>query len=130
MYAAILGATFPLQPGHGYTAGEAFAVELIFSAALVFVVLHVAPRAKEMSGQYFGLAIGSLVMAAAFAVGSVSGCALNPALALGVMSSHWLYTGTGFGYAVLYMTAPLFGSVLAAGVFRMLRAEAAAPLLG
>jgi len=122
MYAAILGVTFTLQPGQGFTAKEAFAVEFLFSAVLVFVVLHVAPRwGKDISGQYFGLAIGAVVMAAAFAVGHVSGCSLNPALALGVMSSHWLHTGTGLYYAPLYLLAPLIGGCLASAAHRALQ---------
>ena len=57
--------------------------EFLFTFALVYVILNVA-TAKSTSGNwYFGIAIGFTVLAGAFSVGSVSGCALNPAVAVG-----------------------------------------------
>merc|ERR1719181_1635577 len=108
----ILGASFALQPGIGYTLTAAAMVETIFTAALVFVVLSVATTAQDDGNWYFGLAIGFTVMAAAFAIGPISGCALNPAVIAGVMFSHLLHTGTmSFGIFVVYSVAALLGAV-------------------
>ena len=49
---------------------------VLFTAALVFVVLSVATTAQDDGNWYFGLAIGFTVMAAAFAIGPVSGCSV------------------------------------------------------
>merc|ERR1719272_2011614 len=89
----ILRATFALQPGVGYSLAAAAWVEVIFTSALVFVVLSVATTKQAEGNWYFGLAIGFTVMSAAFAIGPISGCSLNPAVTFGVMFSNFLHTG-------------------------------------
>jgi len=73
-------------------------VEFLFTFALVYVVLNVATSDETAGNSYFGLAIGFTVTAGAYAVGSVSGGAFNPAVALGIsqmglsnMSDIWIY---------------------------------------
>lgn len=123
-YRSILGATFTLQPGAGYTLGAVFMVEVIFTAALVFVVLSVATTDQDDGNWYFGLAIGFTVMSAAFAIGPISGCSLNPAVTFGVMMSHLLHTGSlRVSHFLLYSLTPFLGSVLAVLFFRVIRAE-------
>src|SRR4029450_13369916 len=61
----------------------AFAAGVLFTFALVYVILNVATAKATTGNQYFGLAIGFTVLAGAFAVGDVSGGAFNPAVALG-----------------------------------------------
>mmetsp|Transcript_10201 Transcript_10201/g.26269 ORF Transcript_10201/g.26269 Transcript_10201/m.26269 type:complete len:242 (-) Transcript_10201:76-801(-) len=117
-YYALFGATFGLQPGRGYNSSQAFTIESLFSAGLVLVVLGVAPKGRDWSGQYFGLAIGMFLAAAAFAVGGISGCALNPALALGVQFSHFLHTGHGLDFLHIYLFAPVLGALLAVAAFK------------
>jgi aquaporin Z len=121
MYYWVLGATFTFQPGTGYNVMDAALAELLFTTALVFVVLNTATTQQDSSNQYYGLAIGFTLMSAAFAVGAVSGCALNPAVAFGVMASNYYHTGTGMKYFLLYMIVPFAGSLLAAGLFRVVR---------
>lgn len=122
VYMSLLGATFSVGPGAGYTLGAAFLVEIMFSAALVFVVLSVATTAEDDGNWYFGLAIGFTVMAAAFACGPISGCSLNPAITFGVMFSHLLHTGNlVVSSLVAYTIAPLLGAGLAVGFFRVIR---------
>jgi aquaporin Z len=58
--------------------------EFLFTFALVYVVLNVATAKGTANNSFYGLAIGSTVMAGAFAVGGISGGAFNPAVALGI----------------------------------------------
>ncbi|HSH09773.1 MAG TPA: aquaporin [Oceanipulchritudo sp.] len=73
-------------------------VEFLFTFALVFVVLCTATAKFSEGNSYFGLAIGGTVMAGAYSVGSISGGAFNPAVAIGLvvmgavcLSNIWLY---------------------------------------
>lgn len=56
--------------------------EFLFTFALCYVVLHTATSKKTEGNSYYGLAIGSTVMAGAFAVGSICMGAFNPAVAI------------------------------------------------
>lgn len=58
--------------------------ETLFTFALVFVILNVA-TAKALEGnQFFGLAIGLVVLTGAYVAGPVSGAAFNPAVTFGL----------------------------------------------
>lgn len=79
-------------------AGPALVAELLFTFALVFVILNVATARGTEGNSYFGLAIGFTVMAGAYAVGDVSGGAFNPAVAVSLIvlgiaapASLWIY---------------------------------------
>jgi aquaporin Z len=67
--------------GHALLA--AFAVELMFTFALCYVVLNVATSRDHSDNSYYGLAIGFTVVAGAIAVGAISGGAFNPAVTVG-----------------------------------------------
>lgn len=122
VYTNILGASFTLGPGVGFGLAAVCIVEVLFTAALVFVVLSVATTTQDEGNWYYGLAIGFTVMAAAFACGSISGCSLNPAVAWGVMLSNWLHTGgLRMSILILYTLAPICGALLAVGFFRVIR---------
>jgi aquaporin Z len=120
-YYWVLGATFTLKPGNGFGPFEAGFAELLFTTALVFVVLNCALTQQDELNQYYGLAIGFTLMSAAFAIGPVSGCCLNPALAVGAMSMHYIHTGSGMEFFPLYLIVPLVAGGLASGVFRVVR---------
>lgn len=64
--------------------GPALIAEFLFTFALCYVVLNTATAKANSGNSYFGLAIGFTVLAGAFAVGSVSGGAFNPAVAVGL----------------------------------------------
>jgi aquaporin Z len=77
---------------------RAFTAELLFTFALVYVILNVATAKSTSGNSYFGLAIGFTVLAGAFAVGDVSGGAFNPAVAVAIAamgliawSDLWLF---------------------------------------
>ena len=90
-------------------------VELAFTFALAFVVLRVATVKKSAGNAYFGLAIGSTVMAAAFAAGPISGGAFNPAVAIGLTVMGLSAAGSLW----IFLVANLAGGVLAALAFRL-----------
>jgi aquaporin Z len=62
----------------------ALLAEFLFTFALAYVVLNVATSKATAGNSNYGLAIGFTVLTGAFAVGSISGGAFNPAVAVGI----------------------------------------------
>lgn len=120
-------AKFTVQPGLVHTlstsgAHEIFAAmvaEFVFTFALVYVVLNVATSKDQPGNQFFGLAIGFTVAAGAFAVGGISGAALNPAVAFGDM----LMGLVNWGNFYIYLIGDGFGALLAAVAFKYLNPD-------
>jgi aquaporin Z len=90
----------------------ALLAEFLFTFALAYVVLNTATAKGTSGNSFYGLAIGMTVMTGAFAVGSISGGAFNPAVAVGIgfmklvaISDLWIHlTGEIAGGAVAAMT--------------------------
>jgi len=107
-----LGATTPAGPFH-----QAFVLEVLLTAGLMFVILGVSTGAKE-KGITAGLAIGSVVALEALFAGPISGASMNPARSLapalvsGRLDSVWIY-----------LTAPILGAALAVPLCRCVREE-------
>jgi aquaporin Z len=59
-------------------------VEFLYTFALAYVVLNVATAKGTAGNSFYGLAIGFTVLAGAYSVGSISGGAFNPAVAVGI----------------------------------------------
>jgi aquaporin Z len=91
----------------------ALLAEFIFTGALVFVVLNVATARGTAGNSYFGLAIGGTLMVGAFAVGNVSGAALNPAVAVGLVLMNIVRPADLW----IYLVANLAGGAAAAVLF-------------
>merc|ERR1719387_159856 len=87
---------------------------------LCFVVLNVAATKAWDGNQFYGLAIGFVIIAGGYAGGNVSGGAFNPAVALGIDVSS---AGLGFGWGFAYTGYELLGAALAAGLFRVVRPD-------
>jgi aquaporin Z len=92
----------------------ALVAEFLFTFALAFVVLNVATAKGTANNSFYGLAIGMTVMVGAFAVGSISGGAFNPAVAVGAgimklvnISQIWIH-----------IAADLAGGAVAALMFK------------
>jgi aquaporin Z len=88
--------------------GPALLAEFLFTFALVYVVLNAATAEGTSGNSFYGLAIGMTVMTGAFAVGSISGGAFNPAVALGISmlglsswSNLWIYVAANFSAAIV-----------------------------
>lgn len=101
------------QPVGKYSWKEALAVEILYTALLCFVVLNVACTERHRGDQFFGLTIGFTVVASAIAVGSISGCYLNPAISFGTMVISAIHVGgQELTYFPLYFAMPFLGSAL------------------
>jgi len=74
--------TIPVTPSQVW---YVFQSELVFTCLLSFVVLNVATDQRNSANQFYGAAIGTTLMLAAFSIGSISGCILNPAVWVGAV---------------------------------------------
>lgn len=99
--------------------GPALVAEFLFTFALVYVVLNSATAKATSGNSFYGLAIGFTVMTGAFAVGSISSAAFNPAVALGI-SIMGLSTWSNLW---IYLLANFSGAVVAAAIFKFLNPE-------
>ena len=105
------------HPGLGVPMPAAFLIEALFTFALVTVVHHVAATDKTKGNQYFGLAIGMTVLAAAYAGGPISGGAFNPAVGVGPLLFDVSHLSLHWTNIFLYAVGPLFGGILAGWVY-------------
>ncbi|MCL0060820.1 aquaporin [Dehalococcoidia bacterium] len=96
-----LGATLPVVPGM-----QAFAVEVILTFFLMFVIINVSTGAKE-EGITAAIAIGSVIALAAMFAGPITGASMNPArsFAPALISNN-------FASLQVYLLAPLVGAFL------------------
>lgn len=101
----------PMLTG-SFETGPALLAEIIFTFGLTYTVLMVATAKKTAGNPYFGIAIGGMVMAGAYSVGSISGGVFNPAVAIALpimgkiaWSSIWIYFVANFAAAILAAAA-------------------------
>eukprot|EP00930_Biecheleria_cincta_P072469 TRINITY_DN59861_c0_g1_i1.p1 TRINITY_DN59861_c0_g1~~TRINITY_DN59861_c0_g1_i1.p1 ORF type:complete len:554 (-),score=111.99 TRINITY_DN59861_c0_g1_i1:13-1674(-) len=107
-------------------AGTSFFLELFFTCALCSTVLA-AGTSLDTPNDYFGFAIGCTVLASAIANGNNSQGSFNPAVTWGINIANYAREGRtaepSFGSWAVFTIAPLLGAVLAAGIFRVVRAR-------
>jgi aquaporin Z len=128
LYTALFAETFDLSPGAGFGLINACLCELLYTFMLCFVVLNVAASkaAKEAmdsepgGNQFYGLAIGFVIVAGAYGAGPVSGGCFNPALALGI---DFASVQLGFGWCLPYIVCETVGATLAVAMFRLCRPD-------
>jgi len=99
--------------------GRALLAEFLFTFALAFVVLNSATSKDTAGNSFYGLAIGFTVMSGAFAVGSISGAAFNPAVAVGICVMGL----SAWSNLWIYFLATLAGGLVAGVVFKVLNPE-------
>jgi len=107
---AALGATVPAG-----SAEQAWGVEVLLTAVLMFVILAVATDTRAV-GELAAVAIGATVALDALWGGPVSGASMNPARSFGpaLVSGTWTD-------AWVYWLGPLLGAALGAGLYQLLR---------
>ena len=110
-----LGATVPT-----ISLGRAFAVELVYSAILAFVIMGVATDERSPAG-VAPFALGATVFAGALVTGPLTGGSFNPARSLGPAVA-----GAGWTAHWLYWAAPIVGMVAAMHLYERLRPASAA----
>jgi aquaporin Z len=94
-------------------AGKMLIVEFLFTFALAYVVLNVATAKGTEGNSFYGLAIGFTVAVGAFSVGSISGGAFNPAVAIGATVMGMFQ----WSHIWIYLVANLAGGAAAAYAF-------------
>ncbi len=117
IFQVIHGGKMLVTPGAQYGFGSALAAETVFTFALVFVVLHTAVSKKTAGNNYFGIAIGFVLMAGAFSVGAISGGAFNPAVGLGPNIYNFSFLSQHWSNLALYLIGPLLGGLLASYIY-------------
>lgn len=105
-----LGAT---EPAGG--AVQSFVLEFLLSLILMFVILSVSAGADK-SGQFAGVAIGSVIALEAMFAGPISGASMNPARSLGPA-----LVSMRLEHLWLYLLAPILGAVAGVAVCRCVR---------
>ena len=96
-----------------------FLAEFLFTFALAYVVLNCATAKGTLDNSFYGLAIGFTVMVGAFSVGSISGGAFNPAVAVGI----GLMKLVNISQAWIHIVADLAGALIAALTFKFLNPD-------
>jgi aquaporin Z len=110
-------ATFILGPTSGHSLWQAGLAELCYTFMLCFVVLNVAcSKVHANKNQYYGLAIGFVIVAGAYSGGSVSMGCFNPAVAIGIRGATWWMP-------LVYWLFEFAGAAVAAGLFFVCRPE-------
>jgi aquaporin Z len=95
---------------------KALLAEFLFTFALAYVVLNVATAKGTSGNSFYGLAIGFTVLTGAFAVGSISGGAFNPAVAVGASVMGLIHMPSVW----IHIVADLAGGLLAGLTFQFL----------
>ena len=116
-YSALYWDSFNLAPAKGFSLLEAGFVEMMYTFMLCFVVLNAAVAKPT---QYYGLAIGFVIVAGAYGAGAISGGCFNPAVAFGIDASSAFL---GFGWCLVYIIFELIGAALAAVAFKVVRPD-------
>jgi aquaporin Z len=94
--------------------------EFAFTFALMWVILNVAIAKGTVGNGFYGLAIGAIVAAGAYAVGPISFAAFNPAVTLALCINGFL----PWSALVLYIVVQVAAATSAGLLFRSMRITA------
>lgn len=127
-YHFIYGETriFFLYPDKQLNILKPLGVEIVFTFAMMVVILYTAAYEKTKGNSYYGLAIGLVVLALAYAAGYISGGAFNPAIGC---IPIFMETILGFcqckpvNHAWIYAVGPFAGAAVAAFIFKWFTKE-------
>merc|ERR1719486_1894779 len=127
-YSGLTGKSVPLAPGAGHNFGHAAFAEIVYTFVLCFVVLNVATLTGQhltnggKSKQIYGLAIGFCIVVGGYAIGSVSGGSLNPAVSFALDTSSAMKGGSWMN-CLTYSLFEFAGALFAGGMFMVVRDE-------
>ncbi len=102
---------------------QAILAEVIFTFALVYVVLNTAATKATEGNSNYGLAIWFTVMVGAYAAGGISGWAFNPAVAVGPQLFDLVMGGMSISTIWIYLIACFGGWALAALRYNMINSK-------
>jgi len=123
-YTWMHGKSFNLSPVGDFSWASAATVEVLYTFMLVFVVLRAAvSKMNPESNEYFGLAIGFVIVAGAYGGGNISMGCFNPAVAFGIDISS---VGQGFHWCIWYSMFEILGAALAVGASALVEKSGAA----
>jgi aquaporin Z len=103
-----------IHPGSGISLLSAIGAEVLFTTALVLVVLNVAATKETAGNSFYGLAIGMTVAAGAFVAGPISGGAFNPAVGISATVAGIAFGHDSWSDLPIYIVGPLAGAAVAA----------------
>jgi len=106
----------PMRGFHWWQAGLA---EVIYTFMLCFVVLNTGAVLKPKGRQFYGLAIGFVIVAGGYGGGAISGGCFNPAVALGIDAVYY----QGIAWSLTYVGFQFLGAAFAGVFFRFIRPE-------
>ena len=98
---------------------KAIVAELIGTFALAYVVLNVATTKGTQGNSFYGIAIGGTILGMSWIVGSFSGGAFNPAVAVGLC----IQKSFCWAQIWIYLVACFGGGTLAAIVFNYINVD-------
>ncbi len=115
---AHVGATLP---GPGFSATQAFVIEVMLSLGLVSTILGTASTAQNV-GPLSAVGVAGYIALAGLWAGPVSGASMNPVRSIGpaIASAH-------FHDLWIYLSAPLIGALIAVGAAYVLRGPGGGP---
>ena len=123
IFYVLSGKMFLPSPASGIPMWHSILAEALFTFVLCSVILAVA-TSKKLEGNYiYGLAIGLTLAACAYAGGTISGGAFNPAVALGPMILKSFFAAQNWNNLAIYLIGPIAGAMLAALAFRYLNTK-------
>ncbi len=97
-------------------ASKIMIAEFLFTFILMWVILNVAIAKGTPGNQFYGLAIGTIVTAAGYAVGAISFAALNPAVTLGLCINGFI----PWNALIIYIPIQFVAAALAGSLFRQM----------
>ena len=103
------------HPAAGYSAGDAFAMEVVLTLGLVSVILGTASGAQNLGG-IAAIGVGAYIALAGLWGNPISGASMNPARSFGPAA-----VGADFSSYLVYVAGPLVGAALAVGIAFVLR---------
>jgi aquaporin Z len=112
----VSGHSAGIHPGPKVDIYQALTVEILFTAALVLVILNVAFTRATQGNSFYGIAIGFTIAAAIFVGGPISGGAYNPAVGIGATLGSAMFAGGGWSDVWLYVVGPFIGAAIGSAI--------------